>query len=103
MECLSRVVTNTGSMFNYMCCQVFRRDEFCWHYKNCHCDFYGGLDNWIEQACPYSQLGCEFKRHRLIPHSMDFELGFDNDRSCILVRSTEKPYQKNSSDGNLSL
>ena len=90
MECQSRVVTNTDNMFSYMCGQLFRRDQFSWHYKNTHCDFYAGLNNWIEELCPYNQFGCTFRRHRHRPHSEQHELGFDNDRSCVLVRRKTK-------------
>jgi len=93
MECLSRIVTNTNNMFSYMCGQIFRRDEFCWHYQNCHCDFYGGLDNWIEQSCSYSNYGCKFKQHRFLPNSHNCELAFNADRSCIVLRENEKLFQ----------
>lgn len=67
LETRTRHQSKSKSMFTFICGQDFRRDEYCWHYKNVHSDIHGGLNGWIEQRCPLAVYGCTFAHRRLNP------------------------------------
>ena len=37
------------SMYTFLCAQVFRREEFAWHFQNMHGDIMSNLNGWLEQ------------------------------------------------------
>lgn len=54
-------------MFTFLCGREFRRDEYPWHVKNYHSDIQCNLNNWFEQRCPLSYLGCTYAFQRFRP------------------------------------
>lgn len=86
IECLPRYDTKQRNMFTFMCNNLLRRDEFCSHYQNFHCDLHGCMNGWLEERCPYYLHGCNYTRFRLIPDKPGAYLGFDNTRSCLCVQ-----------------
>ncbi|XP_064477309.1 F-box only protein 30-like [Ornithodoros turicata] len=67
LECIAWYQSKPESMYTFPCGQVFRRDEYAWHYQNVHSEIHGGLNGWLEQRCPLAQYGCTFSRRRLYP------------------------------------
>ena len=80
----------TDQRLMFLCNQVFRRNEYCWHFQNAHCDFYSSLNGWIEETCPYKQYGCAFTQHRLVPHNSHFRIAFDRHNSCVTTKHVDK-------------
>ncbi|RUS89911.1 hypothetical protein EGW08_002352 [Elysia chlorotica] len=66
-ECINKYVYKSPSMYNFICAQNFRRDQFPWHFKNVHQDIHQGSQGWLEQRCPLAYLGCNFSFSRLEP------------------------------------
>nr|CAD7462254.1 unnamed protein product [Timema tahoe] len=52
---------------HFLCARPFRRDEYCWHYKNVHSDIHGGLNGWLEHRCPLAGEGCMYSLRRIHP------------------------------------
>lgn len=66
-------------MYTFRCAQEFRRDEFEWHYKNCHNDIHGSIDGWMEHRCPLWQYGCGFVYRRWNPCPDGAKIVFNSD------------------------
>ncbi|PFX24386.1 F-box only protein 40-like [Stylophora pistillata] len=77
-------------MYSIPCNQVFRRDEYSGHFKNVHSDIQGGLNGWLEHRCPLSQYGCTFVRYRLLPHSQDGAVTFNQELGSFGIRPYEQ-------------
>ena len=73
-------------MYSIPCNQVFRRDEYSGHFKNVHSDIQGGLNGWLEHRCPLAQYGCTFVRYRLLPHSQNGSVVFDQELESFGVK-----------------
>ena len=73
-------------MYSIPCNQVFRRDEYSGHFKNVHSDIQGGLNGWLEHRCPLAQYGCTFVRYRLLPHSQNGAVIFDQELGSFGIR-----------------
>jgi hypothetical protein len=43
----------------FVCAQVFRRDEYASHVRNIHTEIDAGLDGWLERRCPLASYGCK--------------------------------------------
>lgn len=66
-EPVTRRHNRTSSAFSYMCGHFFRRDEYCCHFRNVHCDIQSSLSGWLQQRCPLAYLGCTFSQTRFHP------------------------------------
>ncbi|XP_077499932.1 F-box only protein 30-like isoform X1 [Amblyomma americanum] len=67
VEFLTRYQLKPDKVYTFSCGQVFRRDEYAWHYQNVHRDIHCGLNGWLEHRCPLAQYGCSFSRRRFHP------------------------------------
>ena len=67
MHFISSYQAKPLKMFTFLCGREFRRDEYPWHVKNYHSDIQCNLNNWFEQRCPLSYLGCTFAFERFKP------------------------------------
>lgn len=67
VEFLTRYQLKPDKVYTFSCCQVFRRDEYAWHYQNVHRDIHCGLNGWLEHRCPLAQYGCSFSRRMFHP------------------------------------
>lgn len=73
-------------MYSIPCSQVFRRDEYSGHFKNVHSDIQGGLNGWLEHRCPLAQYGCTFVRYRLLPHSQNGAVIFNQELGSFGIK-----------------
>lgn len=72
VEFLTRYQVKPDTVYTFSCSQVFRRDEYAWHYQNVHRDIHCGLNGWLEHRCPLAQYGCTYSRrmfHPILPGS----------------------------------
>lgn len=76
-------------MYSIPCNQVFRRDEYSGHFKNVHSDIQGGLNGWLEHRCPLAQYGCTFVRYRLLPHSQNGAVIFNQELGSFGIKPCE--------------
>ena len=67
IETVTRLQTKPKAMYTFVCSQEFRRDEYAHHCQVVHDEIIGGLNNWVEDRCPLSYLGCGFTNRRLFP------------------------------------
>ena len=100
-------------MYAIPCNQVFRRNEFGSHFKNVHSDIQGGLNGWLEHRCPLAHYGCTFVRYRILPHSQDGTVVFNQDLGSFgvqlnkhcesnSVQPMNSEIHENGSSGNLA-
>ncbi|KAG4073994.1 hypothetical protein HA402_014199 [Bradysia odoriphaga] len=68
-----------------VCGSDFRRDEYCSHYQNLHCDIMPSLNGWMEKFCPNQQYGCTFSTKRIQPTS-------NNKRTQIVFSKQNKAF-----------
>ena len=73
-------------MYSIPCNQVFRRDEYSGHFKNVHSDIQGGLNGWLEHRCPLAQYGCTFVRYRILPHSQNGAVIFNQELGSFGIK-----------------
>lgn len=76
-------------MYSIPCNQVFRRDEYSSHFKNVHSDIQGGLNGWLEHRCPLAQYGCTFVRYRLLPHTQNGAVIFNQELGSFGIKPCE--------------
>ncbi|KAH8034844.1 hypothetical protein HPB51_003131 [Rhipicephalus microplus] len=76
VEFLTRYQVKPDTMYTFTCSQVFRRDEYAWHYQNVHRDIHCGLNGWLEHRCPLAQYGCTYSRRMFHPISPGSQLVF---------------------------
>lgn len=76
-------------MYSIPCNQVFRRDEYSGHFKNVHSEIQGGLNGWLEHRCPLAQYGCTFVRYRLLPHSQNGAVIFNQELGSFGIKPCE--------------
>lgn len=76
VEFLTHYQLKPDRVYTFACGQVFRRDEYAWHYQNVHRDIHCGLNGWLEQRCPLAQYGCSFSRRRFRPVPSGSQLVF---------------------------
>lgn len=76
VEFLTHYQLKPDRVYTFACGQVFRRDEYAWHYQNVHRDIHCGLNGWLEQRCPLAQYGCSFSRRRFRPAPSGSQLVF---------------------------
>ncbi|GFS16468.1 F-box only protein [Elysia marginata] len=73
-ECINKYVYKPPCMYNFICAQNFRRDQFPWHFKNVHQEIYQGSQGWMEERCPLAYMGCTFSFRRLEPAQPGMEI-----------------------------
>ncbi|KAJ6641596.1 F-box only protein 40 [Pseudolycoriella hygida] len=68
-----------------VCDSDFRRDEYCSHYRNVHCDIINSLNGWMEKHCPNKQYGCSFSSRQMEPI-------FNNSKTRIVFSNVNKAF-----------
>lgn len=77
VEFLTRYQMKLDTMYTFTCSQVFRRDEYAWHYQNVHRDIHCGLNGWLEHRCPLAHYGCNYSRRMFHPIPPGSQLVFN--------------------------
>ncbi|KAM9319096.1 F-box only protein 40 [Pholidichthys leucotaenia] len=85
-ESVTRRHNKTSSAFNYMCGCFFRRDEYCFHFRNVHTDIQASLSGWFQQRCPLAYLGCTFTQMRFRPAGQQAAIKFCQDVSTLVLQ-----------------
>lgn len=85
-ESVTRRHNKTSSAFSYMCGHYFRRDEYCFHFKNVHSDIQASLNGWFQQRCPLAYLGCTFTQMRFHPTGQEAIVKFSKDGSTLVLQ-----------------
>ncbi|XP_068613286.1 F-box only protein 40-like [Brachionichthys hirsutus] len=85
-ESVTRRHNKTSSAFSYMCGRFFRRDEFCWHFRNVHSDIQASLSGWFQQRCPLAYLGCTFNQTRFQPAGHTGTVTFCQDAGALVLQ-----------------
>uniref|UniRef100_A0A3P8SZB0 F-box protein 40 n=1 Tax=Amphiprion percula TaxID=161767 RepID=A0A3P8SZB0_AMPPE len=85
-ESVTRRHNKTSSAFTYMCGHFFRRDEYCHHFRNVHCDIQASLNGWFQQRCPLAYLGCTFSQMRFHPAGQRATIKFSQDISTFVLQ-----------------
>ncbi|XP_030635304.1 F-box protein 40.1 [Chanos chanos] len=90
-ESVTRRHNKSSSVFTYLCCQSFRRDEFASHFKNVHSDIHTCVSGWFEQRCPLSYLGCTYTQKRFQPSTHRATVTYDKELSTFCLRPDVPP------------
>ncbi|KAM4566534.1 F-box only protein 40 isoform 2-T2 [Odontesthes bonariensis] len=85
-ESVTRRHNKTTSAFSCMCGHFFRRDEYCSHFRNAHCDIQAPLNGWFQQRCPLAYLGCTFTQIRFHPAGQQATIKFCQDVSAFVLQ-----------------
>ncbi|KAM6933343.1 F-box only protein 40 [Xenentodon cancila] len=85
-ESVTRRHNKTSSAFSYICGHFFRRDEYCSHFRNAHCDIQAPLNGWFQQRCPLAYLGCTFTQIRFHPAGQQGTIKFCQDVSAFVLQ-----------------
>ncbi|XP_052008848.1 F-box only protein 40-like [Xyrauchen texanus] len=85
-ECVTRRHNKSCSVFTYICCHAFRRDEYAWHYRNVHGDIQSCLTGWFTQRCPLAYLGCTFSQRHFRPSKCQATVIYDPDLSTFTLQ-----------------
>ncbi|XP_034024377.1 F-box only protein 40 [Thalassophryne amazonica] len=108
-ESVTRRHNKTSSAFTYLCGHVFRRDEYCTHFKNVHLDIQASLNGWFQQRCPLAYLGCTFAQNRFHPTRHQAAINYCRDLRTFVLHPVVpsslcesgkiiSPYRKTASD-----
>ncbi|XP_061576563.1 F-box only protein 40 [Cololabis saira] len=85
-ESVTRRHNKTSSAFSYMCGHFFRRDEYCSHFRNAHCDIQASLSGWFQQRCPLAYQGCTFTQMRFHPAGQEGTIKFCRDVNAFVLQ-----------------